>query len=162
MIHNGRLIFLLIAMFGMVFLIQPGLSDATEIYSVSLKNPTMAHDERIVGFEVRLKAANIYSVPKVPIGWDYKITNSLNEQPPWNTILYASIGVGNAALYLEFFKDFLTIEKYSGKWAENLEFDINVKLNTTVDFKNYNEKIINANNVILKKIPTKKSRQRRP
>lgn len=151
MTRNRRLIILLVSILG-VALIRPNFSNAGEIYSVSLKDFPTPLNERVVGFKVRLLAANIYSVPKVPIGWAFNITNSLNEQPPWNTIIDASIGIGNAALYQQFFEDFLTIEKYIGKWAENLEFDIEVRLTVTVDFEKYTQKTFKMNDVILKRI----------
>jgi len=149
--HQRRPIIWLIPILAVAF-VCPSFSNASEIYSVSLKDFPTAQNERIVRFKVTLSAANVYSVPKVPIGWTLNITNSLNEQPPWNTILDASIGIGNAALYQPFFKHFVIIEKYIGNWAENLKFDIEVKLTMTADFEKYSEKIFKMNDVILDRI----------
>ena len=152
MMRRIRLVFLLLTVLGIVFEVHPVLSDAKEVYSVSLKNTSTLQNERIVAFKVRLTAASIYSVPEVPIGWTYQISNSLNEQPPWNTVLDASIGVGNAALYPKFFQDFLTIEKYSGKWAADLKFDIEVELTVTADFENYDHKIFGIGDMSVKSV----------
>lgn len=145
------LVILTIVYFGLL-VTYPQLSYANEVYTVSLKNISLKQGERIVGFTMRVSSASIHSIPKLPIGWNYKISNSLNEQPPCNTILDASIGVGNAALYPNFFDKFVTIEKYKGRWAEDIEFDLEVKLKVTTDFDKYTVITLGLKDLTLKRL----------
>jgi hypothetical protein len=147
-----QLVFLLSTISGLFFGIHPTLSAAKEVYTVSLRNLSVEQNERVVAFKVRLTAASIHSVPEVPIGWAYQISNSLNEHPPWNTVLDASIGVGNAALHPEFFQNFLIVEKYSGKWVADLKFNVEVELTVTVDFDNYVHKTLGMGDIIVKRV----------
>ena len=122
--------FLLIVIPFVLALAQPASS--AELWHVSVKAGSLPRGERIVGFWVKLKSADIYAVPRVPTGWAVKIWNSLNEEPPWNTSLEAVVGVGAAALEPTYFTDFLIIQKYSSRYADPLV--IQVVLSTTVDF----------------------------
>jgi hypothetical protein len=133
-----------------ILIFLPTVSYSGEILSLSVKNLSLENRERIVGFQIRLKSAYIYSLPELPIGWAFHITNFRNEDPPWNTSLDAVAGVGNASLNSEFFRDFILIEKYGGKFAEGSAFDIELRLSTTSDFEKINERSFSIKGLILK------------
>ncbi len=147
MIRFTRLAFLWLATVGIIACVPPTLLLAKDVYNISLKDISTFKGKRIVGFKVMLAAANICSVPKVPVGWDYHISNSLNKQPPWNTILDASIGVGNAAVDPEFFQGFLVIEKYNKEWATDLQFNMEMEFTLTVDFNKYSRKTFSLKDI---------------
>ncbi|GGA41936.1 hypothetical protein [Dyella nitratireducens] len=50
--------------------------------------------ERIVGFDIKIKAAYVSSMKRVPLGWHIEIDN----QPSWNTQVTGGISIGAAAL----------------------------------------------------------------
>ena len=104
-----------------------------ERYVLSVKDLAPIKGERVIGFEVKLKSASFSSLPKVPLEWRIEINNFLNDDPPWNSSLNGVISVGVAALEPEFFKEFLVIEKLTGKYDGVL--DIEIKISTTINFE---------------------------
>jgi hypothetical protein len=123
--------------------------DPDEILSISIKDSAVLKGERIIEFQIRLKAAYINSLNQIPVGWIYYISNSRNEDPPWTTTLNASAGIGNAAVHSHFFKNFLTIKKFCGTFYDEIGFDIEIKLFTTTDFEKIHERIFKRDKITI-------------
>ncbi len=87
----------------------------------------MATGERIVGFDIDLTSARIAQMPDTPIGWNIAVDND----PSWNTKIEGSTIVAAAALDIDFFRDFVVVEK-EGK-APN-PFDVKGEIVVSKDF----------------------------
>ena len=131
-------------------LLSPKISLSKEILGISVDNFQNNREERVLGFEVKIKSGSIVSLPKVLAMWDIKIRNYLNDEPYWNTHIKASATVGAAAPYLDFFHDFLFIEKDAGEWADDL--DIQVTIITTTDFESQKVRVFQMKDLVLKSI----------
>ncbi len=107
-----------------------------------------------MGFEVKVHAGRIASLPAVPIGWYLTIDND----PSWNTRMSGSIAVGAAALDLRFFRDFIAVERGS---LPGLELEVTAEIVVSEDFQTVRHIPIRMNDLILKKLPQGSSRQSR-
>jgi hypothetical protein len=108
-------------------------SAAGQLSDVSLSKLDIASDERIVGFNVILRAGRIHSLREVRLGWHVEIDND----PSWNTKAAGRIHVGAAAVDPDFFDRFLAIETYERDDA--VPFSIDVKVYVTKDFATVRE-----------------------
>ena len=100
--------------------------------------------ERIVGFEVILRAARTVSLSNVSKEWSIWIDNSASEPKVRGNII-----VGTAALDKnDFFTDFLVIEKDN---SLGLRFDIKMEIITTVDFENEKRTVLEQKDLFLRK-----------
>ena len=73
---------------------------------VSIPSLHLHKNERIVGFELRVRSGRIAQLPNVPIGWSVSVDND----PSWDTSMKGSIAVGAAALSLDSFQHFVIVE----------------------------------------------------
>jgi hypothetical protein len=91
-----------------------GVEQTFERLSLSVPNFQMGKNERIMGFKIIVLNGSVYSIPRIPSGWDMDI----NVDPLWKTIVTAHIVVGAAALTSEdikFFNDFLYVVNEGNK-----------------------------------------------
>ena len=99
-----------------------------ELWTVSILNLPVSANERVVGFELNIRAGGVASIPSVPMGWTLLIENS----PSWHTRIKASLMVGSAALDNLFFGEFLVIRKYE---FMGLKFNVDGIVVVTEDFQ---------------------------
>jgi len=102
-----------------------------QILSVSVPKLSLAKGERIVGFEVHLKAGRIALLPNIPIGWNMSVDND----PSWETVVKGSIEVGGAATDADFLREFMVIEK-EPETSSDSRFELSGEVVVTADFKN--------------------------
>ena len=119
-------------------------------WSISLNEFPVEKGERVVGFNVKIRAGSIYSLPKIPIGWSMIIENFLNNEPPWNTSIEAVTGIGAGALDQSYFTNFIVVSKRYGLNSE--PFDIQITLSTTIDFENEKKRIFSLKDITMKQI----------
>lgn len=100
---------------------------AGQLIDVSLPRVDTTPGERVVGFEVVLKAARIHSLREVPYGWYLTIDNPAS----LSTRVGGAIHVGAAAVDLNFLDRLIVIEK---REDDLLKFSIEMKIYVTVDF----------------------------
>ena len=94
---------------------------------VSIPALRMDADERIVGFHIEVRSGSIARFPDTPIGWNIAVDND----PSWNTKIEGSTIVAAAAVGIDFFRDFIVVEK-EGK-APN-PFDVKGDIVVSKDF----------------------------
>ena len=93
-------------LFAVTF-IALGIAPASgQTFFVSVPKPSLANGERIVAFEIHVRAGRVVSLPNVPIGWYLEVDNN----PSWNTVVKGNIQVGAAAVDARFLRDLLIVE----------------------------------------------------
>src|SRR5258708_7055371 len=97
------------------------------VVTVSIPSLRSSAKERIVRFEIHVQSGRIARIEDLPIGWEICINNDAS----WNTVMKGSCSVGAAALSADFFKNFLTIHKYS---PLQLPFEVQGEIVVTEDF----------------------------
>lgn len=98
---------------------------AENLWSISTKHLVLKPGERIAGFTLKLKAASIKSLPRIPSMWKILIYNFEFKDAPWSTTVDAQADVGVAYLEPSFFnKDFVCIRK----GAFDVPFDAQLKI----------------------------------
>jgi hypothetical protein len=106
-----------------------GLEPPAKVF-VSLPALHVGVGERIVGFHLDVTSGRIAELPDVPPGWNI----SVNNHASWNTSVDASTTVTSAAaLDIEFFRDFIAIEKDAN--ARN-SFEIKGEVTVSKDLAN--------------------------
>ena len=115
--------------FGALALLGGGLGIYAQTWSVSVPTLHMRNNERIVGFELRVRSGRIAQVPNAPIGWSVSVDND----PSWNTVVKGSIAVGSAALDANFFRHFVVVEAEKDAPAE-VPFALEGEVIVTTDF----------------------------
>ncbi len=148
-------LWILTAVAVILLFIQAATASAQEtegegLWTVSISHLKLAPGERVIGFDVQLKAARVASLPKVPPAWSITIDN----EPSWNSRISGTIGVGAAALGSgNFFEDFLVIEKCpKGLGVEKPpSFGITVEVITTTDFNNEKRIFLKNEDLLLQK-----------
>jgi hypothetical protein len=103
-----------------------GLEPSGQV-SVSVPALHMDASERIVGFHVEVTSGSIARFHDMPSGWNISVDND----PSWNTKIDGSTIVAAAALDIDFFRDFIVIEKE--KKARN-PFDVKGEVIVSKDF----------------------------
>jgi hypothetical protein len=126
---RGYLRILLAGLFGVFFCIVTGGSANGDVLSVSIKSISLKEKERIIGFDLRIKAGMIVALPAVPAGWYISVNNGSS----WNTEVKGSIAVGSAAIDPAFFNNFIVIEKNE---SPGLKLDIKAEVIVSEDFEN--------------------------
>lgn len=118
---------------------------AADRFVLTINKLPLEYKERIVGFEIKITAGGIVSMPRIPMGWDLAINND----PTWNTKLVGSVIVGAAALQQNSFTDFVIIDKNE---FGDLTFAIKGEVITTKDFVNQRHIVLEKKYISLKKI----------
>ena len=130
-------------------LLAPGCALSGNLYSISTKNIDLGKYNRIANFELNIRSGSVYSVPRVPQGWEIYIDN----QPSWNTRVTGGAVVGAAGLYTDFFEEeFLVIEKNTD-YNPGM-FRIELVLYTTSNFEDVKKYYVDSKNIVLKKMPS--------
>jgi predicted RecB family nuclease len=96
---------------------------------VSVPTLQMQKNERIVGFEMRIRSGRIAQLPNVPIGWSFSVDND----PSWNTDVKGSIMVGAAALSADFLRRFVVVETEKDA-PSDMPFALEGEVVVTTDF----------------------------
>src|SRR2546426_100453 len=65
-----------------------------DVWTVSIMHLEIRPGERVIGFDVQIKAAMVTALPKVPPAWNITLDND----PLWTSRVVGSIGVGAGAL----------------------------------------------------------------
>src|SRR3990167_8209655 len=115
-----------------------------ELWTLSIPTLPVSPQEKVVGFEVDIRAGGIASVPSVPMGWNLLINND----PSWHTKIRGSLLVGSAALDKFFFKDFLVIRKFE---FMGLKFNVEGVVIVTEDFGKERRIKFGVKDLVLKK-----------
>jgi hypothetical protein len=131
--------------FAVFVLLLANQSAPGQVVSISIPYLHTTPKERIVGFELRVKAGRIATLPEAPIGWNISVEND----PSWNTDIRATVIVGAAALDPSFFRDFLIIEK--GK-PLGVPFDIEGTVIVTEDFESQKQIKIGVKDLAIREI----------
>ncbi len=133
-----------VVMVGVLALFAGRACPAEELWSVSFRPVALAPNERIVGFEFRIRFGTIASLPTVPIGWSLEIENGASSR------VSGSISVGAAAFTdWRFFREFVLVQKVS--LPDVPAFELEGLVFVTVDFQNTREIALGKQNIILKK-----------
>ena len=104
-----------------------GHAGQPELWAVSIPNLNFRPGERAVGFQINLKAAAVYAVEPVPVGWTVVIENNAS----WVTRIMGKAEVGAASLHPSDFQNLLTVKK--NEFA-NLKFGLDGEIAVTRDF----------------------------
>jgi hypothetical protein len=96
---------------------------------VSIPSLSIQKNERIIGFEIRVRSGRIAQIPNVPIGWNVFVDND----PSWNTVVKGSIAVGAAAMDADFLRHFIIVEAEEGA-PSDMPFALQGKVVVTSDF----------------------------
>lgn len=107
----------------------PGLADDDQIVWLSVPPGDFKRNERIVGFELKVAAGAIRSVPNVPAGWYISISNDAAGVGE----MRGNAQVGAAALEQSYFNSFVSIER---RELDDLKFWIELEVVLTIDFVN--------------------------
>jgi hypothetical protein len=110
-------------------LLCAGLGIHAQTMSISIPTLHMQNNERVVGFELRVRSGRIAQLPNVPIGWNVSVDND----PSWNTKMGGSIAVGAAALDANFFRRFVVVEEEKDAPTE-MPFALEGEVIVTTDF----------------------------
>jgi hypothetical protein len=101
---------------------------ASELYELSLEKSSLPKGERITGFKVSIDSGRVYSIPRLPEGWNIVVEND----PSWCTNIQGRF-LGNDAVVerpgKEFPMGFLIIEKLQEqKVSHDVPFRVTVSL----------------------------------
>ena len=107
----------------------PGLADDDQVVWLSVPPGDFKRNERIVGFELKVTAGAIRSVPNVPAGWYISISNDAIGVGE----MRGNAQVGAAALDQSYFNSFVSIER---RELGDLKFRIELEVALTADFVN--------------------------
>ncbi|MGB9234562.1 MAG: hypothetical protein WCC04_09120 [Terriglobales bacterium] len=121
-----------------------------QMISISIPSLHLAPKERVVGFELHIKAGRIAKLPNVPSGWNISIGND----PSWNTDIEGTMIVGAAALDSSFFRDFLTVEKSE---PLGVPFDVRGEVIVTEDFVAQRRIRIGINSIAIREVESTKA-----
>lgn len=97
-------------------------------WSMSLRGVTLAEGERVVGFDLKFRAANIVAVPSVPRGWYIIVDNDSSG----NTRLKGSVSVGAFAGDRDMLSDLVVVEKEED---DGVKFSVTGEVAVTRDFE---------------------------
>ena len=112
------------------FLLLGGsLHSLAQTMVVSIPALRTQRNERVVGFEIRVRSGKIAQLPYLPIGWSITVDND----PSWNTTVKGSIAVGAAALDPDFLRGFVIVEKEKDAPPER-PFALDGEVFVTADF----------------------------
>jgi hypothetical protein len=125
---------------GSVAFAREGTGD---MWVVSIPQLSLEPGERVVGFEVTLRAGRVASLPDVPEEWYLSIENTSAEAK-----VRGNIVVGAAALDKEFFQNFLIIEK---REILGFRFQIQMEILTTTDFAKETHISLETKDMLLRK-----------
>jgi len=83
--------------------------ESFKVFSVSINNLNLKKEEYVVGFQVVLLWAYVYSLPRIPPGYNIYIEND----PMWKTIIRGDISgpIRAVAVGETFFQEFLLIQE---------------------------------------------------
>ena len=87
-----------------VLLSPPAL--AQQAYSVSIKPPDLAPQEKVAGFWIEVSGGSIRSVSRLPPGWVVNVDNLAG-----HVSIQGTLQEGAAAMEPGFFRDFLVVEE---------------------------------------------------
>jgi hypothetical protein len=129
-------------------IVVPAIAMATpsqELLSISVASLSLEERERIVGFQVNIKAGRIVNLPVIPFGWNIIIDND----PSWSTKIIGSTIVGSAALGIDSLKDFIVIEKHE---FMGLNFGIEAEIIVTTDFEKERHIRLETKDLMIKRV----------
>jgi hypothetical protein len=112
----------LVLILSVLLLLCESVSFAGERLSLTIPPEAVTRGERIASFTITVHHAWVMSLPKVPKAWSICIKND----PAWKTIVDGGITVGVGAVYVDFFDNFIVLEKFDS----GTMFDVNVELIT--------------------------------
>jgi hypothetical protein len=121
---------------------------AGEKLSITIPAEAVQKTERISSIRATVTSGWIIALPKIPTGWSLCIEND----PVWRTTLDGHVSIGIGAEYVEFFRDFMIIEKME---PERIPFNIEVEIVATADFEKEREIILKLKDLRLNKLKTK-------
>ena len=94
---------------------------AGEKLSLTLPPEIIEKHDRIARLKVTIVSAWVVSLPKIPRGWSIYIQNGSASK----TVVDGGITVGAHAEYIDFFKDFMILQKFDKEWVPfNVELEI--------------------------------------
>jgi len=114
---------------GTLALVTGALHIKAQTMIVSVAALHLQKNERITGFEMRVRSGRIAQLPNVPIGWSISVDND----PSWNTSVGGSIAVGAAALNPDFLRRFIVVEKEKNA-PSDMPFALEGEIFVTSDF----------------------------
>ena len=115
-----------IARVGLIFIILILLFPAKEVsagekLSLTVPPGIVEKHDRIARFKVTIVSAWVVSLPKIPPGWSIYIQNGSASK----TVVDGGITAGAHAEYIDFFKDFMILQKFDKEWIPfNVELEI--------------------------------------
>jgi hypothetical protein len=102
-----------------------------EFYSVSINNFSLDKNERVVAFMLKNFGADINHVSNASTGWQFIVLNSFE----YRTFIMGYVLNEKSTLDLDFFKDFVTIERFS--MEHNPEFEMELVTKTDDQYSMY-------------------------
>ena len=117
---------------------------SAELWSVSIRPQPVLQNERVVGFEMKIRAGGIVSIPSLPMGWNISVDNDAS----WNTKIVGAVTVGAAALNVSFFSDFIVVRQHEFRGTK---FDADMVIVVTEDFETNRRIRFGLKDLILRK-----------
>jgi hypothetical protein len=118
----------LAAWLGLGPVLAPGAAHAGSFWLVSAAGVQLRPGERIVGFELTVRAGRVAALRTVPAGWSVTVDN----EPAAHASASGGILIGAAALDPAELADFFVVESYGPPDAARV--DVELVLEVTTDF----------------------------
>jgi|GEM_PF-3694716 len=140
------------ALFFLTFLLASKDCLAGERLSLTIPSEPFGKNQRIAQFKVVITSGWVSSLPKLPRGWNICITKG----PASLVVVEGGIPYGAYAEYVEFFTEFITIEKFPKEWVP---FNVEIELVTLEaleaacgDKENIRPIILKMKDIVMRKI----------